>query len=76
MTDASTSASPADKPAGGERPPAAASSAPPLIPLGAIATVLGIAACMLVDPTFGGVLVVAGILTQAWGLHRLGRSGH
>jgi hypothetical protein len=45
----------------------------PLIPIGATATVVGIALCLLLDPTFGGVVVVSGILAQAWGLHRLGR---
>jgi heme O synthase-like polyprenyltransferase len=43
------------------------------IPLGALATVVGIVVCMLLDQTLGGLLVVLGVLSQAWGLHRLGR---
>jgi tetrahydromethanopterin S-methyltransferase subunit C len=50
-------------------------AAPPdrLIPLGAIATVVGIALCLLVDPILGGLAVIGGVLSQAWGLHLLGR---
>jgi hypothetical protein len=46
-----------------------------LILAGASVTSAGIMLAIVVDSTFGGLLLVVGVGTSLLGLHRLGRSG-
>jgi 4-hydroxybenzoate polyprenyltransferase len=47
-----------------------------LITWGAVLSVLGIGGALLLEPTLGGLIVVAGVAIAVYGLHRLGRSGN